>query len=181
MAAPPARVTLRVAVQSARRLLRESLAACLSALSDVTVVGEVAEPDGLPGLCELARPDVVILDAESQLGELAMRAGSLLRRFPELNVIVTYREASERDLAFACRAGVTSLVPESHGLAGVVALLRRRPARHADVSQGSLTDRELELVVLTGSGHTVAEMAELLGSARAPWRISNGVCTRSSA
>jgi DNA-binding NarL/FixJ family response regulator len=163
MAAPPARVTVRVAVQSARRLLRDSLAACLSALPDVTVVGEVAEPDGLPGLCELARPDVVILDAESQLGEFAMRAGSLLQRFPELNVIVTYREASERDLALACRAGVTSLVPESHGLAAVLALLQRRPALHAHVSPGSLTDRELELVVLTGSGHSVAEMAELLG------------------
>jgi two-component system, NarL family, nitrate/nitrite response regulator NarL len=163
MASPPARVTVRVAVQSARRLFRDSLAGCLSALPDVTVVGKVAEPDGLPGLCELARPDVVILDAESRLGELATRAGRLLQRFPELNVIVAYREASERDLALACRAGVTSLVPESHGLAAVLALLRRRPAPHAQVSQGSLTDRELELVVLTGSGHSVAEMAELLG------------------
>jgi len=163
MAAPPGGVTVRVAVQSARRLLRDSLAGALSALPDVTVVGKVAELDGLLGLCELAGPDVVILDAESQLGELAIRAGSLPQRFPELNLIVIYQEASERDLALACRAGVTSLVRESHGLAAVLALLRSRPALHAQVSQGSLTDRELELVVLTGSGHSVAEMAELLG------------------
>jgi DNA-binding NarL/FixJ family response regulator len=163
MTAPPARVTVRVAVQSARRLLRDSLAGCLSALPDVTVVGKVAGPDGLPELCELARPDVVIIDAESQLGELAVGARSLLQRFPELNVIVTYREASERDLALACRAGVTSLIPESHGLAAVLASLLRRPALHARVSQGGLTERELEIVVLTGSGHSVAEMAELLG------------------
>ena len=131
-------------------------------MPDVTVVGKVTEPDGLPRLCELAGPDVVILDA-AQLGEFAMRAGSLLQRFPELNVIVTYREASERDLALACRAGVTSFVPESHGLASVLVLLQQRPAPLAHVSQGSLTDRELKLVVLTGSGHSVAEMAELLG------------------
>ncbi len=163
MVASPARVTVRVAVQSARRLLRDSLAACLSALPDVTVVGKVAEPSGVAALCELARPDVVILDAESRLGEFALRADSLLQRFPGLNVIVTYREASERDLALACRAGVASLVPESHGLAAVLACLRRRPVLHAHLSKGSLTDRELQLVVLTGSGHSVAEMAELLG------------------
>ena len=42
-------------------------------------------------------------------------------------MIVTYRDASERALAAACRAGVASLVPESHGLAAVLALLRREP------------------------------------------------------
>jgi len=163
MAASPARDIVRVAVQSSRRLLRDTLAASLSTLSDVTVVGKVAEPAGLTALCELARPDVVILDAESRLGESATQAGSLLQRFPELNVIVTYREASEQDLALAGRIGVTSLVSESRGLAAVLVLLRRRPILHAHVRQGSLTDGEREIVVLTGSGHSVAEIADLLG------------------
>jgi DNA-binding NarL/FixJ family response regulator len=105
MTAPPARVTVRVAVQSARRLLRDTLVACLSSWPEVTVVGKIAEPGVLPSLCELIRPDVVILDAEERLGELATEAGRLLGRFPELNVIMIYREASERDLALACQAG----------------------------------------------------------------------------
>jgi DNA-binding NarL/FixJ family response regulator len=113
-------------------------------------------------LCELRRPDVVILDAGPRLGEIAARVGALTRRFPEVNVIVTYRDASEQELAAACRAGVASLVPESHGLAAVMALLRRRKGKHAKDTTGSLTDRELELVVLTGSGHSVAEIAALL-------------------
>jgi DNA-binding CsgD family transcriptional regulator len=45
----------------------------------------------------------------------------------------------------------------------VLALLRRSRGRHAKDSPGGLTDRELELVVLTGSGHSVAEIAGLLG------------------
>jgi DNA-binding NarL/FixJ family response regulator len=163
MAAPPARVTVRVAVQSSRRLLRDALSACLSVRPEVTVVGKVAEPDAIPALCELGRPDVVILDAGPRLAEFAALAADLMRRYPELNVIVTYRDASERDLAAACRAGVSSLVPESHGLAAVLALLQRRTGRHARSSYGGLTDRELELVVLTGSGHNVAEIADLLG------------------
>jgi len=162
MTAPPARVTVRVAVQSSRRLLRDALSACMSIRPDVTVVGKVAEPGDILELCELARPDVVVLDAGTRLGEYAALAGSLMRRLPDLNLIATYRDASDQDLAAACRAGVTSLVPESHGLAAVLALLRRRPGRHARISQDGLTDRELELVVLTGSGHSVAEIAALL-------------------
>jgi two-component system, NarL family, nitrate/nitrite response regulator NarL len=173
MAAPPARVTarpahvtaratIRVAVQSSRRLLRDALSACLAVRPDVTVVGKVAEPDAIFDLCELRRPDVVIIDAGQRLGEIAGRVSALTQRFSELNVIATYRDASEQDLAAACRAGVGSLVPESHGLAAVVALLRRKKGRHAKDNRGGLTDRELELVVLTGSGHSVAEIADLL-------------------
>jgi two-component system, NarL family, nitrate/nitrite response regulator NarL len=162
MTAPPARVTVRVAVQSSRRLLRDTLSACLAVRPDVTVVGKVAAPGEMLALCELRRPDVVILDAGPRLGEVAGQVGALTRRFPELNVIATYRDASEQELAAACRAGVASLVPESHGLAAVLALLRRRKGRHAKDERGGLTDRELELVVLTGSGHSVAEIAVLL-------------------
>ena len=98
-----------------------------------------------------------------RLREISVRVAALTKRYPELNVIVTYRDASEQDLAAACRAGVTSLVPESKGLSAVLALLRRSRGRHAKDSPGGLTDRELELVVLTGSGHSVAEIAGLLG------------------
>jgi DNA-binding NarL/FixJ family response regulator len=162
MTAPPARVNVRVAVQSSRRLLRDTLSACLAIRPDVTVVGKVAVPGELLALCELRRPDVAILDAGRRLGDFVGQVGTLTRRFPELNVIVTYRDAAERELAAACRAGVASLVPESHGLTAVLALLRRRRGRHAKDGRGGLTDRELEIVVLTGSGHSAAEIAALL-------------------
>jgi two-component system, NarL family, nitrate/nitrite response regulator NarL len=162
MPAHPARVTIKVAVQSPRRLLRDALSACMSIRPDVTVVGKVAEPGDVLDLCRLVRPDVVVLDAGDRLADYAALAGRLTRRLPELNLIVTYRAAVEQDLAAACRSGVTSLVPESHGLAAVLALLQRRPGRHARHTAGGLTDRELELVVLSGSGHSVSEIAALL-------------------
>jgi len=161
-----ARVAVRVAVQSPRRLLRDTLAACLAVRPDVAVVGRVAEPDGILALCELRRPDVVILDAGQRLGEMSGRVSALVRRFPDLNVIITYRDASEQEVAAACRAGVSSLVPESRGLVAVLALLRRKRGDHAQEARrerGGLTDREHEIVVLTGSGHSVTEIAALLG------------------
>jgi two-component system, NarL family, nitrate/nitrite response regulator NarL len=163
MTAPPARVTVRVVVQSSRRLLRDTLSACLAIRPELTVVGKVAEPDGIVALCELRQPDVVILDAGPRLGELAPLVGELRVSFPELNVIVSYRNATEQDLAAACRAGVTSLVPESHGLTALLTLVRPRKARHARTSPGTLTDREVEIVVLTASGHSVGQIANLLG------------------
>jgi DNA-binding CsgD family transcriptional regulator len=56
----------------------------------------------------------------------------------------------------------------------VLALVRRRKARHAreiKPGQGGLTDREREIVVLTGSGHIVPEIAALLGIS--PERVEN--------
>ena len=179
MAAPPARVTIRVVVQSSRRLLRDTLSACLAIRPDITVVGKVAEADSVVALCELRQPDVVILDAGPRLGEFAALVGELRRGFPELNVIVSYRTATEQDLAAACRAGVTSLVPESHGLAALLTLLRPRKARHARTTPGSLTDREVQIVVLTGSGHSVSEIATLLESARSRSRTSSAASSRS--
>jgi two-component system, NarL family, nitrate/nitrite response regulator NarL len=158
----PARVTVRVAVQSSRRLLRDALSACLSARPEVTVVGKVAGPEDLLELSDLARPDVVILDAGGRLGEYALLARRLTRRLPDVNLIVSYQDAREEDLAAACRAGVTSLVPESRGLGALLALLSRPVGRPARRAARSLTDRELELVVLTGSGHNVSEIAVLL-------------------
>ncbi len=162
MAAPPARVSVRVVVQSSRRLLRDTLSTCLSIRPEITVVGKVAEADGILALCELRQPDVVILDAGPRLGDIAGLVSDLKRAFPELNVIVMYRNATEQDLAAACRAGVSSLVPESHGLTALVTLLRPSKARHARPTPGSLTDREVEIVVLTASGHSVGEIAALL-------------------
>jgi two-component system, NarL family, nitrate/nitrite response regulator NarL len=163
MASPPASVTVQVAVQSPSRLLRDTLSSCLSVRPDVTVVGTVAEPEGMPALCELRRPDVVIFDAGLGVGEICRPVDRLVKRFPELNVIVMYREADEDDLSAACRAGVSSLVPESHGLEALLALLRRKRGRHARPRPNGMTDRELEVLMLAGSGHSVPEMAELLG------------------
>jgi DNA-binding NarL/FixJ family response regulator len=135
------------------------------------VVGKVAEADAIRALCELRRPDVVIVDAGCRLGEIALLMLNLLRTFPELSVIVTYRAASEGDVAAAVAAGISALVPESHGLAAVLALLGRRRGLDTRASRGGMTDRELEIVVLTGSGHSVPEIADLLGIS--PLRVEN--------
>jgi DNA-binding NarL/FixJ family response regulator len=163
MTAIPPRGTVRVAVQSSRRLLRDTLAMSLAAQPDIAVVGKVAEPADLSTLCELNRPDIVILDAGPRLTEYAVLTDNLLQDFPGLQVIEIYQDASERELTLACRARGTSLIPESDGLAGVLAELRRGGGPRASSGQGSLADRELKLLMLASSGHSAAEIAGVFG------------------
>src|SRR6266487_3101347 len=166
MSVPAARVTVRVAVQSPRRLLRDTLAACLAVRPEITVIGKVAEPGDIFALCELRRPDVVILDAGVRLGEMAARVRTLLRHFPGLNVITMYREASEQDVAAACRAGIASLLPESHGLAAVLALVKRSKGRHARQAEGGCT----VLTVVSGQpGATLDRVVTSLIASRLPF------------
>ena len=64
-------------MQSSRRLLRDTLSACLAVRPDITVVGKVAEPDAIFELCELRHPDVVIMDAGARLREISARVAAL--------------------------------------------------------------------------------------------------------
>lgn len=105
MSVPAARVTVRVAVQSPRRLLRDTLAVCLAVRPEITVIGKVAEPDDIFARCELRHPDVVILDAGVRLGDMAARAHTLLRQFADAFGLLPARapspSESQRAVPFA--------------------------------------------------------------------------------
>ena len=143
MAAPAARVTVRIAVQSSRRLLRDTLSACLAIRPDITVVGRVAEADSILALCGLRQPDVVILDAGPRLGEIAVLVERAARGFPEAQ--------RDRELPRCDRAGsgrrlpgraLPRSCPSRMASPLLLTLLRPRKARHARKTPGSLTDRE---------------------------------------
>lgn len=153
--------TIRVAVYSGRRLLRDALSACLGSLVDFTVVGDAADIESLMTLCELAQPDVVLLDAGAG-------APALLRtvrdRFPAIYPVLIYEQLAPQDLTDLRAASPTGLVPFSYGLHTLLAVLRKsgrgRPAHRSGAAR--LTERQLEILMLISSGHSVAEIADLL-------------------
>jgi DNA-binding NarL/FixJ family response regulator len=157
--------TIRVAVHSGDRLRREALAAYLETLSDLTVVGRVADWESLVPLCELQRPDVVLVDA----GQHPARAIRMLRvlrdRFPAVRVVLGYESLSAPELAEANELGVNAVVPFTHGLRGVLSVLRTPTPRlpSAAWNGSGLTARQREILLLVSSGHHVAEIAQLLG------------------
>jgi len=158
---------LRLAVQSSRRLLCDALVAYFSTLADLAVVGHVAGPAGVATLCRLRRPDVLLVDAEIRPSEAFRTLSVLRRRFPQVRAVLVYERMTAQQLGEARRAGATVLVPSRHGLESLLAQLRQPvPAVvGAARARAGLTDRELEIIMLVGSGHSVPEIALLLGIA----------------
>jgi len=157
--------SVRIALQSRRLMMREAFAACLRARPDFTVVGHTAGLADLAALCELRRPDVVLVDLRDPSPEQTESLRALHERFRDIGVVGIYDGASGRALDEACRAGLAAAVPASHGLDALVVMLREHAAHRPRPAgeRGRLTDRELEVVWLMNSGHSVAEMADVLG------------------
>jgi DNA-binding NarL/FixJ family response regulator len=155
---------IRVAVQCAGRLRRETLAGCVDAMADLTVVGRVAEATGVLPLCDLQRPDVLLADAGATPGKNAGTYRLLRERLPAVRVIVIYERLTADELAELREAGVAAAVPHAHGLNSVLSVVRRQVANGAPTAgaANALTDRQREILLLLASGHSAAEIAELL-------------------
>jgi DNA-binding NarL/FixJ family response regulator len=157
----------RLVVQSDRRLVREALAAYFAGAQGFTVVGHTDTPHGLRTLCALGRPDVCLVDVETLTARTVRTLREIRTSFPAVDLVVAYTGLSLELLAEAVRAGVTSFVPSSRGLDAVLKLLRQRVRRAhlslpAPPDGQALTDRELGVISLMSSGHTVSDIARVL-------------------
>lgn len=164
--AQPEDPTLRIAIHCKRRLFRDALTNCLAGDPEFTVVGHVADTQNLIELCALSRPDVVFFDASDGLPDGLDALRALRSRFPGTEVVLAYERLAPSDLAVAVRAGVDTLIPYSHGLDALFAVLRRSLPT-ADRGKEALSQLDREILALVGTGHSVDRIATLL-------RVSKG-------
>lgn len=155
---------IRIAVQSDDRLRRDALAAYLETLPDFTVVGRFADVENVIPLCELQQPDLMLLDIGVRHTGTLRVLGVLRDRFPSVRTVMAYGRLSAEQLTEVHESGVAAVVPHSHGLRGLLAVLRAPAARHerARWNGAGLTARQREILLLVASGHSVTEIAELL-------------------
>ncbi|MEN3362539.1 MAG: hypothetical protein V7637_6521, partial [Mycobacteriales bacterium] len=165
MATQHAGAPVRLAVQSGRRLLRDALVAYFATLADLSVVGHITSPAGVASLCRLRRPDVLLVDAEVRPSDAFRTLSVLRRRFPQVRAVLVYERLTAQQLAEARRAGATVLVPSRHGLEALSAQVRRPVPAVSGTGRAGLSDRELEIIMLVSCGHSVPEIATLLGIA----------------
>jgi two-component system nitrate/nitrite response regulator NarL len=152
---------LSVVVQSPRRPVCDMLASFVAAQGEFTLVGRTGQWPDLIALCKLRRPDAVVADVGGRIGDTIGWLKLLRARCPGVHVLMVYDHLSEQEVAEAREAGVGTLVPYTHGLDGVAQALRRLGAGH-QTPGNRLSGRELEILALMSSGHSVPEMAALL-------------------
>ena len=179
----------RVLLGDDHAMVRSGLRLILDAEPDLQVVAEVG--DGAEAVSRGVAEDVdlAILDVSMPRMTGLQATRELLRRRPELRVLIlsmhegeqylyealkagacgyVLKSVADRELVEACRAsmrGEPFLYP-----AALAALFRDyldRASRGEEPPKGSLlTSRELELVKLIAEGHTSEEIAELLTISR---------------
>ena len=152
-----------LAIRSACRLFRDALALWLAGHADFRVAGKVGTDGDLLDLCRLRPPDLVVFDAA---GATLYPLGHLRDHVSPARIVVLYEPLSSPWLATARGQGA-ALVPYSHGLHALLAVLRRvadeqRAAGARPPGRDRLTDEECEIISLIAAGKPAHRIADLL-------------------
>jgi DNA-binding NarL/FixJ family response regulator len=160
-------------VQERRRLLREGLALWIAAQDDLQLAGAVASGAELVALCADQSPDFAVFEADAEGWDPLEIARNLCRRNPGLRLVGTVGDRGAEQ-GPALGAGMAALVERSAGVGAVLAAVRgngtvvdlrsveRQPRVEPSDLRTILTDRELEILMLIGSGLAAREIADRL-------------------
>ena len=130
--------SVRIAIRSDRRLFHDTLAACLALRPDFgVVVGHVTSGQDLLDLCRLRRPDIVAVRRRRRHRDQRARARRTARQ-PSHGPPDPHLRAPDQSRHRARgRLGIDALVPHSHGLDALQALVQR----HAEALRTQIPSR----------------------------------------
>ena len=161
--AGPAECT--VALFCSRRLVGDMLKSWLNR-AGFRVIGRVDDLAALGRVCAVHHPDLVIMDAGTDLTEVRESSALLRSGGPRTHLVVFYDWLSPADLAAARRSGLGTLIPSSTGLESFFLQLHRGPGTAtnlaARVVDQALTDQERQTLNLVSAGYSVRRIADLL-------------------
>jgi NarL family two-component system response regulator LiaR len=170
---------IRVLIVDDHLMVRRGLAAFLRSARDLVLVGEAINGAQAIGMCEKARPHVVLMDL--RMPEMdGIDATRVIRAArPEVQVIALTSFHEDELVSQALRAGAIGYLLKDVGVAGLGDAIRAATAGHATlapeatqalVRQAStpslatdpLTQREREVLTLMVKGVSTAQIAERL-------------------
>jgi len=180
--------TVRLAILSPSRLVRETVASRLADEPEVEVVGTAATIDSLIGLDRARAIDVVLVDLSLEPGPPLETLADVSALLPHVRSIVLGPPRSESQLARYVEAGASAALEPSascatlletmhavaagrprcslDALAEMVGRIRRAEAEHpipAERHTEPLTSREAEVARLAASGLLNKQIARRLG------------------
>lgn len=176
---------IRVLIADDHTILREGLRKLLSEESDIEVVGEAADGNEAIRKAEELKPDVVLLDL-AMPGLNGIAAAKRLRASPNPTKVLILTVHQEEEYVYeTLRAGASGYVLKDAAAPELVQAIRQAAkgevylspdvsrlvvkeegrAEIKTVSQ-ELTNREREICKLLAEGHTVPEIATMIGISR---------------
>ena len=163
---------IRVLLADDEKLLRTALAALLELEAGITVVAQAESGPDAVTLTSAHDPDVVLLDLEMPGIDGIEAAEQILRLRPDQAIILLTRHGRPGVLKRALSAGIRGFLNKSIDpsvLAQVIAVVHAGQRYiDAEISTAAmiddcpLTERELDVLRLTGSGRSVREIAATL-------------------
>lgn len=165
---------IRVLLAEDQTLLREALASILAHEEDLEVVGELDRADGLVEAVDDLRPDVVLVDIEMPGTDGLTATERLHAERPGCRVIILTVYGRPGYLDRAMRAGAAGFILKDASPADLTGAIRRVAAGErvidprlavvaAERGRNPLTPREREILALSASGATAADVAQSLG------------------
>ncbi|MDR8409839.1 response regulator transcription factor [Nonomuraea sp. 3-1Str] len=175
---------IRVVVADDQALVRAGVRMLLQASGDMEVVGEADDGAKAVRLAELHKPDVILMDLRMPRVDGLEAIKRVLSSSPAARIVVLTTFAEDADVYAALRAGAIGFLLKDDEAERMVEAVRRAAAgeqllapsvlrrvveraldaqAHADLpTPAGLTERELDVLALLGTGLSNAEIADEL-------------------
>jgi two-component system, NarL family, invasion response regulator UvrY len=169
---------IRIVIADDHQLIREGLKKIIRPPRDMRIVGEAATLDETLGLIAQHIPDIVILDISFPGHDGLEGLTAVRERFPDIPVLILSMYPEERFAARALKIGASGYLSKAMAAEELITAIRTVvsgkayvSSRLADLSasnirtpghgslHASLTDRELQVLAMLGSGKQVKRIA----------------------
>jgi len=180
---------IRVLLVENTRLVRGAFAALLSREDDMEVVAEAAGDGEVLARALMCRPDVAVIDVDSEEGEELAARGELKRRLPECRMLLMMASPTparlRRMLDLRAPGVISTNAPADRLIHGIRKLVRGQrfidpefALAALDAGANPLTPRDVEILRLTADGIPAREVAERLSVSVATVRNHLSAITR---